>query len=235
MTDGPLTLADQADISLRRDIVGGVLKPGQKLTAAALIRRYNMGASPLREALSRLSADRLVVLQGKRGFSVAPVSVGELDDISRCRRLVEMEAVRLSVSAGDESWQAGVVAAFHRLDRAEERAMDGAPADPEQWEARNRTFHTAVIAACGSEWLQHLQQLLYAQHERYRRVSLRNRDPARDVRAEHRAIMQACLAGEAGEAARLSGEHIDRTAAAVRAVLADLGVPAMQRRRGVRP
>ena len=225
------TLADLADRNLRRDIVAGVLKPGEKLTAACLTQRYGIGASPLREALSRLSSDRLVVLHGKRGFSVAPTSIAELDDISVCRRLIEMEAVRLSVEHGDEAWQSTVVAAFYRLERAEMRVLQDSVIDAGEWEQRNSAFHQAVVAACGSAWLIRLQHLLYTQHERYRRLSLRHRDPARDLLAEHRAIMQACLDRNAGEAARLSGVHIDRTAAAVRAVLAQAAASAGRHRR----
>ena len=223
MTELSTTLADLADRNLRRDIVAGVLKPGEKLSIASLIKRYAIGASPLREALSRLSTDRLVVLEGKRGFTVAPISAAELDDISICRRLVETEAVRLAVEHGDETWEARVVAAFHRLDRAEERARQHPAADPVEWEQRNSEFHAAVVSACGSTWLIRLQTMLYAQHERYRRLSLLHRDPARDLQAEHRAIMQACLDRDAAGAARLSGEHIDRTAAAVHAVFASGG------------
>ncbi len=235
MTVPPTTLADLADRHLRHDIVSGALKPGEKLSIALLIKRYGIGATPLREALSRLSTDHLVVLQGKRGFSVAPVSAAEMDDISVCRRLVETEAVRLAVEHGDEAWESRVVAAFHRLDRAEERLRQDGTAHSDEWEEHNREFHRAVVSACGSAWLVRLQGMLYVQHERYRRLSLQHRDPARDLRAEHRAIMRACLDRDAGLAALLSGEHIDRTAAAVRAVLAAADKPAARRRRTLAP
>ncbi len=230
--DAPTTLADLADRKLRHDIVSGALKPGEKLSIALLIGRYAIGASPLREALSRLSAEHLVVLEGKRGFSVAPVSVAEMSDISACRRLIETEAVRLAVVGGDEAWESRVVAAFHRLDRVEERVRQD-PTHSDEWEQRNREFHEAVVSACGSAWLVRLQKLLYAQHERYRRLSLTFRDPARDLQSEHRAIMQACLDRDAAEAARLSGEHIDRTAAAVQAVLGSGSDTVLRRRRAV--
>jgi DNA-binding GntR family transcriptional regulator len=221
MTD-PTTLADLADRHLRHDIVRGSLKPGQKLTAAALTQRYGIGASPLREALSRLSADHLVLLHGKRGFRVAPISLADLDDISRARRLVETEAVRLSVAHGDEAWEARVVAAFHRLERADERRrrapVPGTP-DLDTWEQRNRDFHDSIISACGSLWLVRLQNLLFTQHERYRRLSLGQPDPGRDLHAEHRAILQACLQRDPDSAARLAAQHIDLTATSVRALL----------------
>jgi DNA-binding GntR family transcriptional regulator len=226
----PISLADQADRHLRADIVRGALKPGQKLTARSLTQRYGIGASPLREALSRLSADHLVQLQGKRGFSVAPISLADLDDISNARRLIETEATRLSVNHGDDRWEASVVAAFHRLDRAEQRRATEPP-DLEDWEQRNREFHAAIIAACASPWLLRLQHVLFTQHERYRRLSLGRPDPARDLRAEHSAILHACLARDPGAAAQLVATHIDRTAEAVRGLLQSATPAAALRRR----
>jgi GntR family carbon starvation induced transcriptional regulator len=220
MGEDSTTLADLADRQLRRDIVAGLLKPGQKLTAISLTKRYGIGASPLREALSRLCADHLVLLEGKRGFTVAAISLADLDDVSRCRRLVEAEAVRLSVCSGDDLWESRVVATFHRLERADKRVRQGTAPGDEEWEQRNRDFHAAVISACGSPWLTRLQHLLYIQHERYRRLSLCQRDPARDLLGEHRAIMQGCLDRDPEAAVRLVSAHIDATAAAVRAMLA---------------
>ncbi len=231
MTTSPTTLADLADEHLRRDIVSGALKPGEKLSIALLTSRYAIGASPLREALSRLSTDHLVVLEGKRGFTVAPISAAELEDISVCRRLIETEAVRLAVEGGDDAWESRVVAAFHRLDRVEERVRQDGASRSDEWEERNGEFHEAVVSACGSAWLVRLQKMLYVQHERYRRLSLQHRDPARDLRAEHRDIMDACLDRNSAAAARLSGEHIDRTSAAVHAMLASGGDTAPRRRR----
>ncbi len=233
MDETPVTLADLADGNLRRDILSGAFKPGEKLSIALLTNRYAIGASPLREALSRLSAEHLVVLEGKRGFTVAPVSVAELDDISACRRLIETEAVSQAVAAGDEAWESRMVAAFHKLDRAEERIQQDT-GSLDEWEQRNREFHEAVVSACGSPWLIRLQKLLYAQHERYRRVSLTFREPDRDLRGEHRAIMQACLDRDAAAAARLSAEHIDRTVLAVHAVLAAGNVPPRRTRSSTR-
>lgn len=231
MDDAATTLADVADRRLRHDIVAGTLRPGEKLAIAALVKRYGIGASPLREALSRLSSDHLVVVEGQRGFRVAPVTVGELDDVSVCRRLVEMEAVSRSVARGDEAWESRMVAALYRMEKADERVRQNTATDPDEWELRNRQFHEAIISACGSVWLMRLQAQLYAQHERYRRLCLCHRDPDRDVQAEHRAIMEAALARDADGAARLSGAHIDRIAASVRAVLA-AGSPAALRPAG---
>jgi GntR family transcriptional regulator, carbon starvation induced regulator len=74
----PITLAEKAYDALRYDIVTGDLKPGQPLRMAQLAARYDMGFSPLREALNRLQAERLVTSVALKGFSVAPLSLDEM-------------------------------------------------------------------------------------------------------------------------------------------------------------
>ena len=78
----PKTLADEAFQRIREDIVKSRLKPGDKLQPDHLRALYDIGLSPVREALSRLASDGLAVAEGQRGFFVAPVSIGELLDVA---------------------------------------------------------------------------------------------------------------------------------------------------------
>lgn len=215
MEDDLVTLSDKAYRALRRDIVSGNLKPGERLRIAKLTADYDIGASPLREALSKLSSEFLVLVEGQRGFSVAPVSVEELKDVSQIRQDLEAEAMRRAIAKGDDTWESGIVAAFYNLTKAEKRRREDHIANAAEWEDRNREFHEALVAACDSLMIKRLRLLLYYQHERYRRISLKNPDPARDLEAEHRAIMDATLARDTDRAIELSREHIDRTTRAV--------------------
>lgn len=220
LQDTQTTLADKAYHALRTDIVSGKLQPGTRLRIAKLSKDYDIGASPLREALSKLSSEFLVIIEGQRGFSVAPLDIDELDDISQIRCDLEAEALRRAIEVGDDSWEAGIVAAFYNLTKAETRRKDDFEAYAAEWEDRNREFHEALVAACTSEWLKRLRGLLYYQHERYRRLSLKNPSPSRDIHAEHQAIMDATLARHTDLAVKLSRDHIDQTTKAVREVIA---------------
>ena len=219
-----VTLSDKAYRALRRDIVSGNLKPGERLRIAKLTADYDIGASPLREALSKLSSEFLVLVEGQRGFSVAPISVEELKDVSQIREDLEAEAMRRAIAKGDDKWEAGIVAAFYNLSKADKRRREDHIANANEWEDRNREFHEALVAACDSEMIKRLRRLLYYQHERYRRISLKNPDPMRDLDAEHREIMEATLARDIHRAIALSREHIDRT---TRAVLEVIGQKAL--------
>jgi DNA-binding GntR family transcriptional regulator len=110
-----MTLAEKAYDSLRRDIVTGQLKPGAPLRMAKLSQRYEMGFSPLREALNRLQAERLVTSVALKGFSVAPLSMEEMWDATNTRILIEQRALRLSIEQGGDEWEAGIVGSLHAL------------------------------------------------------------------------------------------------------------------------
>lgn len=216
MSDNPPgTLSDQAHIVIRNDIVSGKFKPGQRLRIGQLSKHYNIGASPLREALSKLSSEFLVIFEAQRGFSVAEINAQELKDVSQVRCQLENDALSRAIERGDDKWETGIVAAFYNLGKAETRRKDNPETGPDEWEMRNREFHQALVAACDSEWVKRLRDLLYYQHERYRRISLEHPEPGRDLQAEHKAIMDATLARDVKLAVRLSEEHIDLTTKAV--------------------
>ena len=215
----PKTLVEGAYQRLRRDIIEGVHPPGEKLRVEHLKDQYEVGAGTLREALLLLVTDALVVAQGQRGFRVAPISIEDFEDITRTRILLETQALRQSIAVGGEDWEAGVVAAFHRLSRAEQKLGDDedyVQAAAEDWEKRNRGFHDALIAASPSRWMRHFQNILYQQSERYRRISLFRKPVPRDVHAEHQALFDAAMARDADRATAILTEHIVRTLESVR-------------------
>jgi DNA-binding GntR family transcriptional regulator len=210
----PKTLADDAFLRIREDIIKGALKPGEKLRPDRLGARYGIGLSPVREALSRLASDGLAVAEGQRGFHVAPVSIGELADVADLRTTFSTLALERSIKAGDEAWEARIVAAYYQLNKLVKH-MKAAPATyADEWERRNRAFHAALESACGSPWLLHMCEILYDQSERYRRnfVAYPKIEPR--IYEEHRVIMEAALARDARMACRVLADHIRRGAEA---------------------
>ena len=228
------TLANRAYHHLRADIVSGRLAAGSKLKLEKLVADYDVGMAPLREALTRLAGDALVVSQEQRGFWVAPLSLGELDDILRVRALVETEALSLAIRHGDAGWETRLSAAFEALADVEACLPAGAEAASpelvENWEDLNREFHAALVSACGSPWLIRLRAQLYQQSERYRRVSLHASRGRRFVHDEHEAIFTAALQRNAVRACRMTEAHLARTAEEVRRAVASLQAePAAER------
>lgn len=211
----PKTLARQAHSLLRDDILSGQLQPGERLRTKGLQERYGLGLSPLRESLQRLSAEGLVVVDEQRGFSVAAVSLAELKDLTLARTSIESVMLPLALAQGDEDWEARIVAAFHRLSRTPLPTGPDAHEAARQWELRHRSFHDALVAGCGSPWLMRLHAQLVDQTERYRMIRLqkmsKRKPAARDVHAEHQALMEAVLARDEKLALRLMREHLQAT------------------------
>lgn len=215
----PKTLADGAFQRIRADIVKGALKPGEKLRPDRLSQRYGIGLSPVREALSRLASDGLVVAEGQRGFFVAPISVGELMDVADLRTTFSVMALERSIKHGDEGWEAGIVAAYYQLNKLVKHMKAAPAAYADEWERRNRAFHAALEAACNSPWLLHMCELLYDQSERYRRNFVAYPKIQPRIYEEHRAIMEAALERDAKTACRVLADHIRRGAEATRRLM----------------
>jgi GntR family transcriptional regulator, carbon starvation induced regulator len=206
------TLTEAAYEALRQDIIRGVRMPGERLRIERLKRVYEVGPTPLREALQRLSADGLVQALGNRGFSVAPLDIAEFDDLNIARTALEKEALRLSIARGDEDWEAGIVSAAYRMRKADAELADADGQPLDRWEQTNEAFHLAMVSACGSNWLLRIRKNLHDQCERYRRASVYLRRGKRDLHSEHERIAEAVLARDAKAACALTEAHYAATA-----------------------
>ena len=217
------TLSDRAYERLKGDIIRGVLDPGTRLAIKQLSESYEIGASPIREALARLVGEGLVIVQGHRGFRVPPIDLEDLWDVTNTRVLIENEALRQSIKHGDDQWEADVVAAYHQLEK-----MENAPEKNfSDWEHRNQRFHETLVSACPSRWLKRMREILHDQHRRYRYLSTRYA-PSRDIAAEHRALRDASLSGDVHTAMEVLRVHIERTAHNVERVL-ERGEPSLEK------
>lgn len=218
-----MTLTENAYIALRHDIVRGLHAPGQPLRLEDLRKRYDMGFSPLREALSRLQSEGLVHLAPLRGFTVATLSLSEMWETVNLRILIENEALKLSIANGDDAWESGIVAALHALVLQTERKP--AADDPALWELEDRhhKFHRQLVSACASARMLTYFERLYVDTERYRMpVLLRSAMPSgRNIQAEHSEIAEATLARKSEKAVKLLSRHYRLTAEAIEAIVKD--------------
>lgn len=205
------TLVDLALEKLRRDILTGVFVPGSKLRIEELRKSYDIGASPLREALSRLVSNGLVTAQGQKGFRVAPVSKADIRDITNTRKLLERAALSDSLKNGDADWEAQVVAAFDKLNREHVELHRTSGASIDGWEQANYEFHEALVSACTSKWQLNFRQVVYDQAERYRRLVVLDEELERGAHEEHRQMLEAAMTRDIEKACRSADAHAERT------------------------
>ena len=193
--------------AIRAAILAGTHSPGTKLKIQDFAIDLKVSPGAVREALSRLVPEQLVVSRDQRGFSVAPLSIADLEDLTDLRCEVEAIALRRSLAHGDIDWEAGVVAAAHRLQSAP-LALNPASVQT------HAAFHTALVSACGSRRLLALHAQLYEQSERYRGLSYRV-EAKRNVQNEHRKIVDLALSRNVDGLIRAMVAHIRQTTALI--------------------
>lgn len=212
------TESQAAAAHLTRDILSGALPPDGKLKVRDLSLRYEIGPTPLREALSRLAARGLVVQHGQRGFRVPPVTREHLLDITHTRQIIEAEAFRLAIEHGDRAWEDEVSASLLILCRAAEWKE---PTDAwlDAYEERHHRFHRALIAACPHATLRGFCDELYQQKTRYRRFLRSLGSPQDGVIDMHQRLAGRALARDAAGGVAEIAAHIGSTAKSLLTIL----------------
>lgn len=205
------TLSERAASIVQRDILTGRLEPGARLGIVELTQTYGVGATPLREGLSRLVARGLVVALGQRGFRVAPISEHDLRDITRMRVLVEQEALIQAMKRGKDEWEAGIVSALYRMRRYVERTGSRFREGTAEFDILHKGFHTALLEACDSPRLLAAHSDLYDQAYRYRRIMMRQFDSAKRFIESHATLADCVLARDAKRAPPMLEAHLTST------------------------
>ncbi len=211
-TKGGETLASAVYDRLLEDILNGTLEPGLKLRLQVLKKHYDVGNSPLREALNRLSENGMVEREENKGFRVASASVEELKELIRTRCWLEEIALRESIANGDEEWEEGIVLAFHRLTRISLPGSSDGSYNTRDWERLHREYHAAMMSACGSSILLGYCAQLHEKTLRYRNLAAVMEYRESHELEEHRAIQEAVLQRDADLAVKLMKAHFGVTA-----------------------
>jgi DNA-binding GntR family transcriptional regulator len=201
----PLTVGETVYQRIRADIIFGRTPPGQKLRLDRMKAEYGVGVGTLREILSRLTAEGLVIAEGQRGFEVPPVTAQNLRELAGLRLLLESHALAQAFAAGDMEWEGRVVAAHHKLDVIERRMLKG-ERETELWKRYDGEFHQALISACGSRELMQAHAAAFDKYLRYLMIAFCFRgETAAD---EHRRLRDCALARDVGQAVAVLEEHI---------------------------
>jgi GntR family carbon starvation induced transcriptional regulator len=203
-----LTRASNVSLALKRSILDGALEPGARVNLDALRKEYGVSLSPMREAISRLVADWLVVFEDQRGYRIAPISEENLAEVTRLRADLSALALGHAIAGADLNWESNVMADLHRLTRAE-------PADVSK--ARNR-LHSALVDGCGMAMLQETCARLGDLHRRYARI-LDDRPPPGE-NDELSDVAHAAVARDAELAPALLRRHIERIGARLSRLMA---------------
>jgi GntR family transcriptional regulator, carbon starvation induced regulator len=204
-----VSLTQVAWQKLRTDIICGKLRPKTRLRIGKLRDLYGIGASPLREALSRLVPDGFVVSLDRRGFMVAPISLREFRELTDVRKLLEKEAARLSLANGDDVWESHVVAALHRISKLQSLSAGKMSQAMREWETLNEAFQETLMSGGSSLWLLNFRRTAYFYAKRYLRVCL-SAAAIRDLQKDHRAMADAAIARDVTKLQGLIEDQLER-------------------------
>jgi GntR family carbon starvation induced transcriptional regulator len=206
---------------LRTAILEGQYQPEQKLKIGKLCSQLQGSLGTVREALSRLLSEGLVVWKPFKGFHVAPVSPSDLINLTRARIEIEKLCLASSLANGDVEWEGRVVDLLHQMSRRLAcRSVFDLPAD--EWSLLHAAFHDALVSACDNSWLLRMHHMLYEQSERYRHLGLMfNAGPdeplerriarTRDMLSEHKHLAEAAIARDVGRVCELIAAHLQYT------------------------
>jgi GntR family carbon starvation induced transcriptional regulator len=205
------TLHARVLTQIRADIVTCRLMPNERLTLESLRERYQIGWSPIREALMCLEAEGMVRLEQNKGFRVAAVSRDSLYDLMQSRIEIESITLRRSIEYGGVEWEANLLAAFHRLSKQTKLQRSQPGTISAEWSREHRAFHHALVAACNSPTMLSIRESLFEKAERYVALSIMSKASPRNDVLEHEQIMRAALAKNVNRAVTLNREHNERT------------------------
>lgn len=200
-------ITDEVYRSLQRSIVDGRLAPGRELRLESIATELAVSRTPVREALRRLEAEGLVAFSPHRSVIVTPLTASGVEESYILRLLVESFTIRLAVPLMSPQQ----VAELNHLNQ--EMRLAHSTGDMEAVYSRHNEFHSLLRQPVKAAQLLEMCERLSSQTDRYRRV-LNTYEPGRPVNAqrEHAAIVAACRAGDADQAAILLATHLKGTA-----------------------
>lgn len=205
------TMTVQAYDQIRSDILSGHLKPDEKIKISDLVSSLGFSLGAVREALSRLTSEGLVLNETNKGYRVAPITEEDLLDLTNARMLIETECLRNAIRNGDLKWETGIVSTLFELSRNPVYREDPKPHLNPDWLDTHARFHAALVSACDSPWLLRIRENLFAQSERYRSATASVSPAHRDLDLEHKAIADAAIARDPKTAEKALREHLKNT------------------------
>lgn len=207
----PSSLTETTYRTLRSQVLSAEMKPGSKLKIADLAASIGVSPSVVREALSRLVSEGLVVAEPQRGFRIAPLEPSEVVHLFEARIEIERLCLIDAIANADLAWEGRVVAALHELGKTPEERGQRRQAVSSAWSIAHSKFHSCLVSSCQNPWYLRIRDNLYLHSERFRALALRFPATNRLIHSEHEQIAQAAIARDPLSASALMTVHLKRT------------------------
>jgi len=211
---------------LRREIIRGVLGPGSRLVEAEIAERFEVGRTPVREALQMLLQEHYVVTKdglGRRQLTVASLRAEDVEELFGIVADLEVSAVR-RVARLDRSARKSLHERLRAANLVFARISRKRPLDLEMVFDAHRRFHLTLTSDLAGPRLSHLLTEVRAQLERYEwSYAVLLESQLEHAVDEHQAIIAAVASGGAAEIERTLRRNWESASARLRSVIIGLG------------
>ncbi len=181
----PGTTSQHAVEALRRALVTGSLKPGDRVRQEEIAESLGVSIGPVREALATLEQEGQLTYLPRRGYWVTELDVGDLQEIYELRALLESRAARRAMPLLDED-------AMQRIDLAARACLDAAAAGDVAAElVANRRFHLAILESPDQNHTLRVIRLLWDSTETYRALYYNSAEGRQEASEAHERILTA--------------------------------------------
>lgn len=201
--DEVLPLRDVVFNTLRKAILTGELKPGERLMEIHLANQLGVSRTPIREAIRKLELEGLVIMIPRRGAEVAQITEKSLKDVLEVRRALDALCVELAcdrISAEEQEQLKKTCDEFVRATETKDATII-AKADV--------AFHDIIVQATGNQRLIQLINNLSEQMYRYRFEYIKDEHRHDSLIEEHRIIYESIVKRDKKKAADTAKLHID--------------------------
>lgn len=207
--DEYLPLRDVVFQTLRKAILTGELKPGERLMEIHLASKLGVSRTPIREAIHKLELEGLVTILPRRGAMVSEISERGLKDVLEVRRDLDSFCAELAserITEEDKKRLVDANEAFNEAVKTKDATIM-AKADV--------AFHDIIIEATGNERLVAMINNLAEQIFRYRFEYIKDETKRDNIIKEHKNLMDAIIKGDKLAAREASRVHIDNQEKAI--------------------
>lgn len=188
--------------TLRKSIISGDIKPGERLMEVSLADQMGVSRTPVREAIRRLEAEGLVTMIPRKGTHVSELSVKDIMDVLEVRAVLDQLATALAAKRMQTA-QIKALESIHKqyITNVEKENMEGAI-------RKDVEFHDVIYAASGNPRLVAVASSLREHVYRFRVIYMKDNLIAENVLHEHEEILEALRNAQEDRAADLAEEHI---------------------------
>ena len=207
--DEYIPLRDVVFKTLRKAILTGNLKPGERLMEIHLAERMGVSRTPIREAIRMLELEGLVTMVPRCGARVSQITFKGLKEVLEVRVALDALAIELACDRITEDQLRRLNDAMVKFEQATK------PGNEVRMAQADARFHDIIMEAAGNEKLAQMGYNLSEQVYRYRYECVKDESMHAELISEHREMYESIVGKDKERAGRAVRLHIAKQEQAI--------------------